>query len=61
LLQIKRAIKLMEATMSADNDYIICKDAIRLKSLMITEEEWKVHEELTIILAPFAEITQLLG
>ncbi|CAG8818000.1 27895_t:CDS:1, partial [Dentiscutata erythropus] len=39
LLQIKHAIKLMEATMSADNDYIIRKDAIRLKSLMITEEE----------------------
>ncbi|CAG8761530.1 18373_t:CDS:1 [Dentiscutata erythropus] len=51
----------MEATMNADNDYNICKDAIRLKFLMITEEEWRVLEELTVILAPFAEITELLG
>ncbi|CAG8853053.1 25285_t:CDS:1, partial [Gigaspora margarita] len=61
LLQIKRAVKLMEATMGADNDYNIRKDAIRLKSLMIIEEEWIVLEELTMILAPFAEITELLG
>lgn len=61
LLQIKRAIKLMEATMSENSDYNIRKDAIRLKSLMITEEEWKVLEELTMLLAPFAEITELLG
>ncbi|CAG8839341.1 35616_t:CDS:2, partial [Gigaspora margarita] len=47
-------------TMSADNDYNICKNAICLKFLMITEEEWKVLEELTVILAPFAEIIQLL-
>ncbi|CAG8575534.1 12579_t:CDS:2 [Cetraspora pellucida] len=39
LLQIKCAIKLMEVTMNADTNYNIHKDAIYLKSLMITEEE----------------------
>ncbi|CAG8563713.1 139_t:CDS:2 [Dentiscutata erythropus] len=39
LLQLKCAIILMDATMSANNDYNIRKDAICLKSLMITEEE----------------------
>ncbi|CAG8792673.1 11797_t:CDS:2, partial [Dentiscutata erythropus] len=53
LLQIKHAIKLMEATMSADNNYIIRKDAIRLKFLMITEEEWKL--DLTNMLTIFDE------
>ncbi|CAG8665933.1 27472_t:CDS:2, partial [Racocetra persica] len=38
-LQIKHAIKLMEATMNADSDYNIHKNAIRPKSLMITKEE----------------------
>ncbi|CAG8541975.1 8817_t:CDS:2, partial [Ambispora leptoticha] len=61
LLQIKRAIKLMEVTMNADTNYNIRKDAIHLKSLMITEEEWRVLEELTVLLAPFAKITELLG
>ncbi|CAG8830862.1 23595_t:CDS:1, partial [Gigaspora rosea] len=48
-------------TMGADNDCNIRKDANRLKSLMITEEEWMVLKELAMILAPFAEITELLG
>ncbi|CAG8808662.1 15897_t:CDS:1, partial [Gigaspora margarita] len=60
LLQIKCAVKLMEATMGANNDYNIYKDAIRLKYLMIIEEEWIVLEKLTIILTPFAQITELL-
>ncbi|CAG8523206.1 6712_t:CDS:2, partial [Scutellospora calospora] len=51
----------MDATMSTDNNYNIRKDAICLKSLMITEEEWNILEELTILLVPFAEITELLG
>ncbi|CAG8774724.1 10707_t:CDS:1, partial [Ambispora leptoticha] len=38
LLQIKRAIKLIKATMNANSNYNIHKDAIRLKSLIITEE-----------------------
>ncbi|CAG8473561.1 22983_t:CDS:2, partial [Cetraspora pellucida] len=48
-------------TMNADTNYNIRKDAIYLKSLMITEEEWRVLEELTVLLAPFAKITELLN
>ncbi|CAG8638249.1 7725_t:CDS:2, partial [Cetraspora pellucida] len=61
LLQLKRTIILMEATMSDDSDSKAHKDAKKLKSIMITEDEWIVLEELTILLAPFAEITELLG
>ncbi|CAG8839212.1 28333_t:CDS:1, partial [Gigaspora margarita] len=51
----------MEATMSADNNYNIRKNTTRLKSLMIIKEEWMVLEELIMILALFAKITELLG
>ncbi|CAG8743551.1 31365_t:CDS:2, partial [Racocetra persica] len=61
LLQIKHAIKLMEVTMNADSDSNVRKDANRLKSMMITEDEWIVLKELTMLLAPFAEITELQG
>ncbi|CAG8732827.1 2719_t:CDS:2, partial [Racocetra persica] len=57
---LHHAIKLMKATISADSDSNIHKDANRLKSMMITEDEWIVLEELTMLLALFAEITELL-
>lgn len=47
--------------MSNNSDSKACKDAKKLKSIIITEDEWIVLEELTILLAPFAEITELLG
>ncbi|CAG8664838.1 10327_t:CDS:1, partial [Racocetra persica] len=48
------------ATMNDNADYKVRKDANRLKSIMITENKWIVLEELTMLLAPFAEITELL-
>ncbi|CAG8785463.1 19314_t:CDS:2, partial [Cetraspora pellucida] len=51
--------KMYYPTMSDDSDSKARKDAKKLKSIMITKDEWIVLEELTILLAPFAKLLNL--
>lgn len=61
LLQLQKALDIMLATMNAESNYNTKKGAKRLHAIMLTKDEWKTLEQLTNLLAPFAEATTLLG
>lgn len=61
LLKLQNAINILIATMSTESDGDTKKDLKRLKEIMLSEEEWKLMQQLTKLLKPFNDATKLLG
>jgi hypothetical protein len=61
LLELKKAIILLMIHMELDTDREVKKDAKKLKSFLLSDEEWKLIEELVNILSHFDTITTTLS
>ena len=61
LLELKKAIILLTMHMELDTDREVKKDAKKLKSFLLSDEEWELIGELVSILSHFDTITTTLS